>query len=739
VDPVGTSPIRPDGWSKVSGATRFVADLAPSGAWVGGTVRSPIPRGRIRRIEFDPAFDWSRVTRVTAAELPGPNVVALIRDDQPILARDEVRHVAEAVALIAAPDRATLREALAAVRLDLEELPPVLTIEEALAAERVIWGEANLLAEYHVARGDLEAGFARAETVVEETYRTGHQEHLYIEPNGMIATPRTDGGVEVVGSLQCPYYIQRALSVALGLPADLLVVRQAPTGGAFGGQEDFPSLLALHAALLALRCGRAVRMIYDRTEDIRATTKRHPSRVRHRTGILRDGTIVAAEIDIVMDGGAYTTLSPVVLSRGLLHAAGCYRVPNVSIHGRAVATNTPPNGAFRGFGAPQTLFAVERQMDRVAAELGIDPLELRRRNALRDGDTLPYGQVLPAGSCGASLVLEKAAELSRFSDRRAEIEKANVGGGRTRRGLGLALYHHGGGFTGAGEEKIAGRARVRYAEDGRFEVQTSNVEMGQGTATALPMIAAAALGVPLSNVRLAVPDTSVVPDSGPTVASRTIMIVGRIVADACADLRAKLLQRSQLPALPPGGLLEAAESYAREAGPLCGEAQYEPVADLRWDEKAYRGDAYKGYSWGATVIEVEVDVDTLEVRPERATVVVEIGRAVHPAMAAGQAEGGTLQAIGYGHLEEMKLDGGRFLNDRMATYIIPTALDTPEMRVALEGLPYERGPFGAKGIGELPCDGGAPALLSAIEHATGIRATRAPATPERLLEAGRAD
>lgn len=728
--PTDSSPIRVDGWEKVSGRTRFVADLPAPGAWIGEAVRSPIPRGRIRRVDFDPAFDWSRVVRITAADLPGPNAVVMIRDDHPILAREEVRFVAEPVALLAAPDRETLLQAAAAVRLDLEELPPVLTIEEGLDASTVIWGEDNVQAEYRIACGDLEAGFARSDLVVEETYRTGHQEHLYLEPNGILAFPVAGDGVEIVGSLQCPYYVLKALATALGLPPERLGVRHAPTGGAFGGKEDFPSVLAVHAALLARRAGRPVRMILNRTDDIRATTKRHPARIRHRTGVLRDGTIVAAEIDVVLDGGAYTTLSPVVLSRGLLHAAGPYRVPNAAIRGRVVATNTPPNGAFRGFGAPQTLFAAERQIDRIAARLGLDPLWVRRRNLLRDGDAFPYGQVLAPGSCGASLVLEKAVTLSRYEARRAEIARAHAGGGRTRRGLGLSLYHHGGGFTGAGEERIQGRVRVRLAEDNCLEILTSNVEMGQGASTTLCWIAACALGIPLERVRHAVPDTSSVPDSGPTVASRTTMIVGRIVADACANLRAKL---------GPGPFLEAAERGRREGIDLVGEAQYQPVAGLSWDEGAYRGDAYKAYSWGADVIEVEVDVDTYEVRPQRATVVVEIGRAVHPVMAVGQVEGGTLQALGYGYLEEMKQQDGRFLNDRMATYIIPTSLDTPEFEVAIEGLPYERGPLGAKGLGELPCDGGAPALAAAIEHATGIPVQEIPATPERLHEARRAD
>ena len=725
----GTSPVRIDGWEKVSGEAQFIADLEFPGAWIGGTVRSPVPRGRLRGIRRDPAFDWSQVTVVTAADLPGPNTVAMIREDHRVLAAEEVRFVAEAVALVAAPDRETLRDAMAAISLDIEELPAVLTMEDALDGRIVISGTDNILAEYRVSRGDIAAALRDADLVVEGTYRTGYQEHLYIETNGLVAIPRESGAIEIVGSLQCPFYIRNALARGLALPPEQVIVRQVATGGAFGGKEDFPSVLAMHAAVLARSCGRPVRMIYDRTEDIRATTKRHPSVVRHRTGVQRNGTIVGAEIDIIFDGGAYTTLSPVVLSRGILHAGGAYRLPAASIRGRAVATNTPPNGAFRGFGVPQTMFAIERQMDRIAATLGLGPLEVRRKNLLRTGDILPYGQVLDE-EVGAGAVLERVVEMSGYESWPRRGDSLHTGspsptgtGRHVRRGLGLSLFHHGSGFTGAGEDKIAGRVHVRFvpgpADDatGVYEVLVSSTEMGQGAATVLCQIAAETLGVPLERVRMPLPDTSLVPDSGPTVASRTTMIVGRILVHACHDLASKL----------------AAAHASGNRGPVTGEAVYEPTPGLAWDEVAYHGDAYKAYAWGADVVEVEVDEDTLEVSPVRAWAVVEIGRAVHPVLAAGQVEGGTLQGFGWAGLEEIKSSGGHFLNDRMATYIVPTALDAPPITVEIIELPHPRGPLGAKGLGELPIDGAAPAFAAAVTDATGLFPCELPITPERLL------
>lgn len=748
----GTSPVRVDGWEKVSGQARFIADLEFPGAWIGGTVRSPVPRGRLRGIGRDPAFDWSRVTVVTAADLPGPNMVAMIREDHPVLAAEEVRFVAEAVALVAAPDPETLNGALAAITLDIEELPSLLTIEDSLRGEIIIWGTDNILAEYRITRGDPATTLRDADLVVEGEYRTGYQEHLYIETNGMVAIPRQDGAVEIVGSMQCPFYIRNALARGLALPPERVIVRQAATGGAFGGKEDFPSVLAMHAALLARSCGRPVRMIYERTEDIRATTKRHPAWMRHRTGVRRDGTIVGGEIDVVFDGGAYTTMSPVVLSRGILHAAGAYRIPAVTIRGRAVATNTPPNGAFRGFGVPQTMFAIERQIDRIAAALDLDPLEMRRKNLLRKGDILPYGQILEE-DVGAEAVLERVVEMSGYESWHGKVgSRVSAGpfvtssGRRVRRGLGLSLFLHGSGFTGAGEERIAGRVHVRFVpgpgggggfsddthsdssggddpypvgvtRNGRYEVLVSSTEMGQGAATVLCQIAAETLGVPLERVSMPLPDTSVVPDSGPTVASRTTMIVGRILVDACLDLARKLAERR----------------VVGEHGPVTGEAVYQPTPGLTWDEKAYHGDAYKAYAWGADVVEVEVDEDTLEISPVRAWAAAEIGRAVHPVLAAGQVEGGTLQGLGWACLEEMKTSGGRYLNDRMATYIVPTALDSPPIAVEILELPHPRGPLGAKGLGELPMDGAAPAFAAAVSDATGLFPCELPITPERLL------
>jgi CO/xanthine dehydrogenase Mo-binding subunit len=508
---------------------------------------------------------------------------------------------------------------------------------------------------------------------------------------------------------------------------ELAVVVQAETGGGFGGKEEYPSVIALHAALLAMKCHKPVRMIYDRHEDICATTKRHPAVVRYRSGVSDTGELIAQEIEVIMDGGAYCTLTPVVLSRGVLHAGGPYRCPNVRITGRAMATNTPPNGAFRGFGAPQTEFAAEMQVNRIADALDASPLDLRRRWVYREGDVTPTGQVLRE-SVGGTDVLEAAAEAAAFDRTHAQTRSMREGrtdGARVATGIGLALAWHGAGFTGSGEVKLASVASLELTDDGRIRILTASTEMGQGTKTIFPQIVADALGVKYGEVEIAPQDTSIVPDSGPTVASRTAMVVGGLLIKAAAQLRARVEARTGRP---------FAASY-REAGPMRVDERFVPYPGEPFDDATYRGDAYPAFGWACAVAKVEVDLDTGEVAVRECVSADDIGRVIHPVLAEGQVEGGTLQAIGYATIEEMKLVDGRYLNDRLATYLIPTSLDAPRLRSILVEKPFSGAPHGAKGVGELPMDVGAPAVVAAIHDATGVWIHDLPATPERILAA----
>ena len=441
--------------------------------------------------------------------------------------------------------------------------------------------------------------------------------------------------------------------------------------------------------------------------------------------------MVAQDIELILDGGAYTTLTPVVLSRATIHAGGPYDVPNVRIRSRAVMTNTPPNGAFRGFGAPQAEFAAETQLNRVAEAIGVSPLEIRRRNVYRPGGITPTLQVLRSG-VGGEEVLERAAEASEYDRVRARTAAARASRSerdRTARGIGLALAWHGAGFTGSGEAKMGSIVSLELAADGAIRVLTASTEMGQGTKTILPQLVAAELGVPVDAVAIAPQDTAIVPNSGPTVASRTAMVVGGMLVAAARRLRDEVEGRTGRP------FAEAYRADAAAHGPTRIDQGFEPYPGVGFDDATYTGDAYPVFGWAAAVAEVEVDLDTCEVAVLSIVAVDDVGRVIHPVLCEGQVEGGTLQAVGYATIEEIKLLDGRYLNDRLQTYLIPTALDAPRIDTILVEARFADAPHGAKGVGELPMDVGAPAVVAAIHDATGAWIHDLPATPERIMAA----
>jgi CO/xanthine dehydrogenase Mo-binding subunit len=692
---VGQSVARKDGIGKATGRALYADDLVFPGMLHGRTIRSTIPCGRVRSVRLD--FDKTGFTIVDYHDVPGRNIVDLIEQDQPYLVERDVRHMAEPILLLAHENLETLSSAK--VEIEYEEHEPLFDPEKSQ----------GVLKQIDIVKGDVEAALAKADVIVEGTYRTGHQEHVYIETNGVVAVPEDDG-IAIYGSLQCPFYAIKALKCLLGAHAKVRVI-QTETGGGFGGKEEYPSMIAGHAALLALKAGRPVKIIYDRVEDMIATTKRHPSIVTHRTGVTRDGRIVAMDVNVVLDGGAYVTLSPVVLSRGCIHAAGPYRCDNTRIHGKAMFTNTPPNGAFRGFGAPQTEFAVEVHMDRIAEALEMDPVELRRMNALRPGDTTATGQTLREDT-SALMVLDEAVKRTDFARKRREYKGTN-------KAIGLSLFYHGAGFTGSGERHLNSRARLDLTERG-VRIAVGSTEIGQGTRTMHAQIVSDALHIPYEDIEVAQPDTSKVADSGPTVASRTCMVVGKILEECAEEMREKL------------GTMTPAEYFAKH-GAMSVERRYEPPDWIQWDDHTYRGDAYATFAWGCDVAELEVDQDTYEVRPLKFTAVQEFGRPIHPALAQGQIEGGSAQGLGYALLEKVVMRNGVMANAQLTNYVIPTTLDTPDMDIVMLENPYPGGPFGAKGLGELPMDGPGPAVANALRH-MGLDVREIPATPELIAE-----
>ncbi len=733
--PVGLSLPRVDGVAKVTGTARYLDDLEVAGCWHGCTVRSKVAHGVLEALERDPKFDWSNVVVATASDIPGANSIRLIEDDQIAMVPigGTVMHVDEALAVVAAPTRELAFAARDAIKPIIRALPPVLSIEESLAVSQKLYGDDNVFKQFLIRKGhasddEFEAVIAKAHKVIEGVYFTSPQEQMYIEPQAMLADWR-DGRCYIVGSMQCPYYVHKAMKHFLGCDADGVVISQSVTGGGFGGKEEYPSMLAAHCATVAKKAGHPVKIVYDRDEDIAATTKRHPARTRHRLAVDAKGEILAIDVDCVMDGGAYLTLSPVVLSRGVLHAAGPYRCPVTRIRGRCVATNYPPHGAFRGFGAPQTTFPYERQIDKLARARGEDPFAMRRRLALRAGDSTATGQILGV-SVGSDQVLDAVAAVAGPAPERDGV---NDSGAAIKRGRGYAFYFHGAGFTGSGEQRLAGKAQVAAIADG-FEVRSSSTDIGQGAITMFTQIAAASLGVDAKHVAVVDPSTAQVPDSGPTVASRTCMVVGGVVDKASRALRAKLEAWAREHG-KTGSLVDIGKAYFAANGEAAETVTYEPPPGIQWDDVTYTGSAYPVFGWACCLVDVAVDLDTFEVSIERCVQAIDVGKAINPSIVKGQIEGGTLQALGWAVLENVLYKDGRVWNANMTNCIVPTFSDAPDLETIIVEVPYPFGPSGAKGVGEIPMDGPAAAVANAVEDALGVPFDALPLSPEAVATA----
>ncbi len=723
--------LRVEARSKLTGREVFIDDLPAEDIWWAGTVRSSLPRGRIRDIHFGSGIDWSSLIVVDHRDIPGPNEVQMIERDMPVLAADVVRHVHEPIVLLAHPSRRIVRQAVQAISVTIDPDEPMLDFRHPPTPQQIQYGSDNVFKKLKIEKGTVDEALAAAPIVVEGEYETGAQEHVYIEPQGMQAQVENDVLV-VKGSMQCPYYIQHALMHALNRNEKQVRVIQTATGGGFGGKEDYPSIIALHAALLAIKGNRPVRLIYDRQEDMAATTKRHPALIRHRTGVDHHGRLLVQDIDVLLDGGAYVTLSPVVLSRSIIHAAGPYHCENVRIQGRVVLTNSVPFGAFRGFGAPQSQFANERQIDRIAHELNIDPVQIRKINLIKDGQTTATNQVINDGADRIQ-VLDRAIDLAEYHDRKKAHEVFNVQHPTLRRGIGVASFFHGAGFTGSGEVQLASQIHIHGRPDGILEVRSSNVEMGQGALTVFTQIVAERMAYDQDYIVIVAADTSVVPNSGPTVASRTSMIVGKLLEQACDDLSRQLNGESNT----DGTALKDAIirwHHIRPDQELIGKAQYNMPPDIHWNDLTYEGDAYSAFAWSTHIAEVEIDLRTFVIRVINFTAVQEIGKVLNETLARGQIQGGITQAIGWALLEQCHWNNGSMQNNNLSDYVIPTCPDVPPIAVEFLESPTPHGAQGAKGIGELPMNGPAPAILNAIAQATGADPRSIPLTPEQLME-----
>ena len=757
---------RIDARSKVDGSARYVDDMAIPGLLHAAPVRSPHAHARIRSLDGSAALALEGVVAVLGPDdIPGSNLIPLVIPDQTLIAT-RARFIGDPVALVVAEDPELARVAAARVVVDYEPLPAVFEVLEALEAEVPLVdpevlaplpdAEGNVYSLQTSETGDVDRGFAEAAHVVEETYRTPYQEHAYLETQGMTAVPGPDGRMTVYGSMQCPFYVHEAVARVLGLSSAAVRVVQVATGGGFGGKEEVPSIIAGLAAVGAAVTGRPVRLVLRRDEDMEMMSKRHPALIRSRSACDAEGRLTAMEIEVYLDSGAYATLSPVVLYRSIVHASGPYRCPNVRVRGYAVATNKVPCGAFRGFGTLQVIFAHESQLDALADRVGLDPVEIRRRNLLVLGDETSFGQRLDE-SVGLTETLDRAVESSGWGAKRASYASGGGSRGSRRRGIGVSCHGYGVGLGAKGKFLDRTSASVQLHADGSALIALGNAEIGQGLRTVMAQICAEALGLDVTRIQVLGGDTSRVPDSGPTVASRATVMAGNAVLDACRVLRPSLLgaaadelgcATSELDIVGRevvrGGAPEArmsvddaiaAAARSRSVMLACG---FRLPASTSWDDQKGQGKAYEVYTWSTNVCEVEVDVETGEVFVLALSAAHDIGRAINPTLAEGQIEGGALQGLGFALVEEHIVEQGRILNGRFATYILPTAMDTPEIRPIIVEHPYSHGPFGAKGLGEPPIMGVAPAVIGAIEQAIGVRLTELPATPERIRVALRA-
>jgi len=742
---IGAAVLRPDAIDKVRGEARFVDDLAFPGMLHAAVIRSTVPHAKICKLDLKSVSKHPRVIcTLTANEIPGENVVHVIYDDQPALADEIVRYIGEPIALLAAEDRTSANQAVKLATINYEELPAVFDPLSALspdaptvAVPAATEKAPNLFNAMLIRKGDVAHGFAQADVIVKGEYRTGYQEHAYLETQGAIAVPELNGAIAIYGTMQCPFYVQAAVAKVLGLPLSKVRVIQTATGGAFGGKEDVPSLVSSLAALLAWKVRRPVKLVFDREEDILTSSKRHPSIVHYKSGARADGTLTAIEVDFVYNAGAYQTLSAAVLWRGLMHAAGPYRIPHVKIDGRSVATNTVPCGAFRGFGSPQVIFAHESQMDRLAKRLGIDRLEIRRRNALKTNEETATKQRL-GESVGVLQTIEEAGRLTHWEERLQRVEAFNAASRDRRRGLGISSVMYGVGLGGKAPFLDKAGAYMKLEADGSIGIAVGTVEMGQGLTTALTQIASEALSVPFDRIHLAPVDSSRVPDSGPTVASRGTMMSGLAILDAAAKLKERIRAVAKDLSVPkkeiPSRLKEIAQAFwINNLDPAVeGWAKGAPVD---WDEETGLGKAYFVYSYATHIAQVEVDLTTGELSVEDFVAVHDSGRIVNQQLASGQVEGGIVQGLGFALMEEIPQKDGHLMTSGFTTYRIPTIRDiAADTKVAFVEALYSAGPFGAKGIGEVPLMASHTAVSRAVAHALGAAVNIYPLSPERVKE-----
>ena len=751
---VGASPPRPDAPLKVLGRFAYASDLHIDGMLWGATVRSPHPRARIVGIDISQALTIRGVATVlTADDVPGKRFYGIKVADQPVLAAHEVRYVGEPVAIVAADHPETARRAVEAVRVEYEVQAPLTDPESALSgAGDPIDPGGNVARHVRIRHGDVSSARPQAEVVVRGEYTSGVQDPAFLGPEAGLAVPDGSGGIDLYVAAQWIHDDRRQVAAALGLDPSRVRLTLSGVGGAFGGREDLS--VHIHACMLALRMGRPVKMSYDRAESFVGHVHRHPSRIRVELGARRDGTLVYSKVRLLLDGGAYTSTSQIVIANASYFAAGAYQVDHVEIDGYAVYTNNPPRGAMRGFGAVQACYAIESAMDRLAGELGMDPVDLRTRNAIQEGDLLPTGQEVDGPTPTRELLEHlRGLPLPPESPTAGEDLRRLPGGvGNTThgeavvRGVGYALGMKAIGFSGGVDDISTARVSVSVA-GGRpvAEVYSAASECGQGIVAVQAQIVRTELGIDSVTVRPADTDIG---DAGSSAASRQTWMTGGAVEGACHGVRDRILERAARRigcsprdlALTPHGITVPGkgEALVSLADILDGDTiehtfvyhhrPTEPIDDVRG-----QGDAHIAFAYAAHRAVVDVDTELGLVRVVELATAQDVGKAMNPQAVEGQIEGGSAQGLGLALLEEVQVEDGFVKNASFTDYLVPTILDMPPMNVRLFEFPHPDSPYGLNGVGEPPTLSSTPAIVNALRNATGLDLPRVPVRPTDLI------
>lgn len=749
---IGKKVKRIDGIQKAEGTAKYASDYYFHNMLYASVVYANVPHGILKSIDTSKAYELPGVVYVaTYKDVPGINKFGHVVKDMNFLVPvgGKIRFEGDVIALIAAETKEIADMAAKLVSFEIEELPPVLTIDEAIKDEVIVNGTSNIGFHRKIRRGDVEKAFKEADLVIKMDFETGYQEHAYLEPQGAVAYYTPDNIMEIYVSAQCPFYVHEDVANILGLPLNKINVIQTETGGGFGGKEDVPSYIASKPALLSYLTKRPVKLIYTREMDIKETSKRHPSKSYYEVAFKKDGTIIGVKSKVYLDMGAYSTLSPIVMYRTTIHSCGTYKVPNVFVDVYGVYTNKVPCGAFRGFGSPQVLFAIESVMDEAAKKLNIDPYEIRMKNTLDVGDETATGHKLTS-SVGAKKTLKKVYEMSNYPELKKLVDNFNKTNKFKKLGLGWSHIFYGVSLGSGGQHLDGASAEVLIHPDGTVNIMIGNTEMGQGAKTTMAIIAAEVLGQKVDKITVLQPQTLVIQDSGPTVASRTTVFSGNAVRIAAEKIKNNIVEflsnyygvgKNEVIFSDGKVYIRDKEFTFEEIIQLCNknnvklsETGWYKTPKLNFDHEKGIGEAYITYTFSTQLSLVEVDKLTGKITLKEAWVCHDIGKVINYEGAVGQVHGGVIQGMGYAIMEEIKQNKGKILTDNFNNYIIPTIKDVPKnIHVEFVEEEFNEGPFGAKGLGEPSLMSSPPSIANAVSYAIDKRITKIPISMEDII------